>query len=92
MTPSDKKMFAPLRHREAMSPESKLCVILGGYVSGAIPSALAESLVLGGLAVGTRSLVTKRVGEILDHLEQEGKVERTPDGRYRAVRVVRATR
>ena len=89
MATSDKKMFAPLRHREATSPESKLCVILGGYAAGSIPSDLAEALVLGGLAVGTRSLVTKRVGEILDHLEQEGRVERTPDGRYRAVRTAR---
>ena len=89
MIPSDRKMFAPLRHREAMSPESKLCSILGGYISGSIPSDLADALVLGGLAVGTRALVTKRVGEMLDNLQQEGKVERTPDGRYRAVRPVR---
>jgi hypothetical protein len=89
VAPDDKKMFAPLRHREAMSPESKLCVILRGYAAGTIASALAEALVLGGLAVGTRALVTKRVGEILDHLEQEGKVERIPDGRYRAVRPAR---
>ncbi len=89
MAPNDKKMFAPLRHREAMSPESKVCVLLGGYAAGTIPSDLAEALVLGGLAVGTRALVTKRVGEMLDHLEQEGKVERIPDGRYRAVRVRR---
>jgi hypothetical protein len=89
MAPSDKKMFAPLRHREAMSPESKLCLVLRGYAAGTMPSDLAEALVLGGLAVGTRALVTRRVGEILDALESEGKVERTPDGRYRVVRTER---
>ena len=51
-----------------------------------MPANLAEALVYGGLAVGTRALVTKRIGEILDTLEQAGRVERIPDGRYRAVR------
>ena len=81
----DKKMFAPLRHREGMSPESKVCAVLRGYGAGAIASALAEALVRRGLAIGTRALVTKRVAEILDRLEQEGRAERLPDGRYRAV-------
>jgi hypothetical protein len=79
----DKKMFAPLRHREAMSPESKLCLVLRAHVAGSA-STLADALVRGGLAVGTRTLVTKRVEEMLDHLEQEGKIKRLPDGRYRA--------
>jgi hypothetical protein len=86
MSPDDRKMFAPLRHREAVSPENKLCAILTGYEAGTIASDLALRLVNGGLAVGTRSLVTKRIGEMLDSLEQEGRVERIPDGRYRAVR------
>lgn len=89
MWPNDKKMFAPLRHREAVSPESKLCTLLSGYEGGSIPVDLAVAMVHGGLAVGTRALVTKRVGEMLDGLEQAGKVERIPDGRYRAVRIKR---
>jgi hypothetical protein len=87
MSPIDRKMFAPMRHRESISPETKLCAILTGYEAGTMAANLAEALVHGGLAVGTRALVTKRVGEILDSLEQEGRVERIPDGRYRAVRV-----
>jgi hypothetical protein len=86
MSPNDRKMFAPLRQREAVSPEAKLFAILTGYEAGTIAADLAEKLVHGGLAVGTRALVTKRVGEMLDGLEQAGRVERIPDGRYRAVR------
>jgi hypothetical protein len=82
----DRKMFAPLRHREAMSPETKLCALLAGYEAGTIAADLATALVYGGLAVGTRTLVTKRVGEMLESLEEAGRVERIPDGRYRAVR------
>jgi hypothetical protein len=89
MAPGDKKMFAPLRHREAISPESKLYAILRDHAAGTIPGALADVLVHGGLAVGTRALVTKRIAELLQSLEQDGKVERTPDGRYRAVRGAR---
>jgi hypothetical protein len=36
--------------------------------------------------VGTRLLVTKRIVECLDELEEAGKVGRVSDGRYRAVR------
>ena len=86
MLPNDRKMFAPLRHREAVAPEAKLFAILSGYEAGSMASNLAVALVNGGLAVGTRALVTKRVGEMLDSLEQAGRVERIPDGRYRAVR------
>ena len=81
---NDKKMFAPLRHRESTTPEAKLCAILGE--SGGIAADLADSLVHGGFAVGTRALVVRRVGEMLESLEQAGKVEKIPDGRYRAVR------
>jgi hypothetical protein len=86
MSPNDRKMFAPLRNREAVSPETKLCAILTAHAAGTIAADLANELVHGGLAVGTRSLVTKRVGEMLDSLEVAGRVERIPDGRYRVVR------
>jgi len=89
MVQDDRKMFAPLRHRESISPEAKLFSILTDYEAGTIAAILAERLVLGGLAVGTRSLVTQRIGELLDSLEEAGKVERIPDGRYRAIRVKR---
>ena len=82
----DRKMFAPLRNRESISPEAKLVAILTDYAAGIIAANLAERLVHAGLAVGTRRLVTQRVGEMLDSLEQAGKVERIPDGRYRAAR------
>ena len=83
-TSNDKKMFAPLRHRESITPEAKLCAILGE--SGSSAADLADSLVHGGFAVGTRALVVQRVGEMLEGLEEAGKVERSPDGRYRAAR------
>ena len=89
MSPDDRKMFAPLRHRESISPEAKLVTILTRYEAGTIAADLATQLVVGGLAVGTRALVTKRIGEILDSLEEAGRVERIPDGRYRDVRVKR---
>jgi hypothetical protein len=82
----DRKMFAPLRRREAVSPETKLCTVLAGYESGTVPATLAQALVQDGLAAGTRSSVTKRVTEMLDSLEETGRVERIPDGRYRAIR------
>jgi hypothetical protein len=83
----DRKMFAPLRAREATSPEAKLFVILSQQETGTIAADLADRLVKAGLAVGTRRLVTQRIGEMLDGLEEAGKAERTPDGRYRAVRL-----
>ena len=84
-SPDDRKMFAPLRRREAVSPEAKLCTMLAGYEAGTIASHLAEDLARSGLVVGTRSLLTKRVGEMLEGLEEDGRAVRTPDGRYRAV-------
>ena len=83
--PSDKKMFAPLRHRESISPEAKLCALLDTR-GESVAATLADSLVHGGFATGTRTLVARRVGEMLESLEEAGKVERLPDGRYRAVR------
>jgi len=83
---NDRKMFAPLRNRESISPETKLCTMLEDYGAGTGAAHLAEDLVHGRFAVGTRSLVTRRVEEMLHALEQAGRVERIPDGRYRAVR------
>jgi hypothetical protein len=86
MTEIDRKMFAPLRRRESTAPETKLVAILTGYEAGTIAATLARHLVHGGFAVGTHALVTRRIAEILDELEHAGRVERIPDGRYRAVR------
>jgi hypothetical protein len=83
----DRKMFAPLRNREAISPESKICELLNGRDQGTLAADLASHMVASGFAVGTRDLVTKRVGEVLVGLEESGKLERIPDGRYRLVRV-----
>ena len=85
----DRKMFAPLRNREAIPLEAKLVAIVSDYPAGIIAPRLAERLVHSGLAVGARGHVTRRVGEILDTLEHEGRIERTPDGRYRVARVTR---
>ena len=82
-------MFAPLRNREAISPETKLVAFLSDYAAGLVAAHLAERLVHAGLAIGTRGHLTRRVGEILDSLEQAGKVERIPDGRYRTIRTGR---
>ena len=83
----DRKMFAPLRTREAMSPEAKLFNMLAHDDLVTIAADLTERLVKAGLAVGTQRLITQRIGDILDGLEEAGKVERIPDGRYRAVRL-----
>ena len=82
-------MFAPLRRRETVSPEAKLYTVLNGSEAGMIAADLADTLVRGGFATGTRSLVTRRIGEMLESLEGEGRVERIPDGRYRAIRAAR---
>jgi hypothetical protein len=89
MDADDRKMFAPLRNRESISLEAKLLTILSHYAAGTIAARLAEGLVRAGLAVGTRGHVTRRVGEILGNLEEAGRVERTADGRFRAVRISR---
>lgn len=86
MQDADRKMFAPLRRGEAISPESKVVAVLAAHASAATPATIADRMLCGGLAVGTRGPVTKRIVEMLDHLEEMGKVERVPDGRYRAVR------
>jgi hypothetical protein len=86
MTPEDRKMFAPLWHREATSPEAALVRVLEEYGAGATPPTLCERLVRRGLAVGTRAGVTKRVTELLLDLERRATVERIPDGRYRVAR------
>ncbi len=83
---NDRRMFAPLRRGEAVSPEMKLVYVLSGYHAGATAAGLAGEMLRSGLAIGTELPVTKRVGELLQELEQAGKVERIPDGRYRAVR------
>ena len=85
MRNDDRKMFAPLRSREAISPEAKVCAIVARSDSGTIAADLAEHLVRSGFAVGTRTLVTRRIEEMLESLEQEGRMERVPDGRYRVV-------
>ena len=79
-------MFAPLRRSDAISPEAKLVAVLKFHEAGATAATLATELVSAGLVVGTRAPVVKRVGELLDELEAAGRVERIPDGRYRAVR------
>jgi len=81
----DKKMFAPMRQREPVAPEDKLHTILGRHESGRGAGDLAHELAVSGLAIGTRALLTKRVTEMLEGLEESGRAERTPDGRYRAL-------
>jgi hypothetical protein len=89
-TLTDRKMFAPLRRRETVSPETKIFGVLQGYEAGTGAADLADRLVHSGIATGTRSLVVKRIAEMLHEMEQAGKVERIPDGRYRVVRGVKA--
>lgn len=79
-------MFAPLRSRDAMTPEAALVMVLEECGAGATASALGVRLVLRGLVVGTRAGVTRRVAELLDALERRATVERIPDGRYRVAR------
>jgi hypothetical protein len=86
MSADDRKMFSPLRRGEAVSPEAKLVAILDAHEAGMTAAALADALVHAGLAVGTRAPMTKRIVELLESLEQAGRVERTPDGRYRRAR------
>jgi len=86
MPAADRKMFAPLRRREAVSPETVLVEVLQAHEAGATAAALADEFLCAGLALGAREPVTHRIAELLDDLEQAQKVERIPDGRYRAVR------
>jgi hypothetical protein len=86
MMTDDRRMFAPLRRGDAISPEAKLVAVLKAHEAGATAAALANELLCAGLAVGAKAPVTKRVEELLGDLEQSSRVERLPDGRYRAVR------
>jgi hypothetical protein len=83
---ADRRMFAPLRREAPVSPQAKLMEILAAHAGGATAVRLAEELITSGLAVGTKTPVTKRVSEMLDDLEQAARVERIPDGRYRVTR------
>ena len=85
-------MFAPLRRGDAVSPEGKVVAFLAAYEAGATAAALADALAVTGLTVGARAPVRKRIAELLDDMERAGRVERIPDGRYRAVRSLRAHR
>jgi hypothetical protein len=87
MMPSDdRRMFAPLRYGEPISPENKVVAVLAGHEAGATIGALADTLLRMGVAIGSRAQVTTRIGELLDELERTARVERIPDGRYRVVR------
>jgi hypothetical protein len=74
-----------MRQREAISPEAKVLQILRGSGSPTTAARLAERLLSAGLIVGTRAPLLKRIGELLETLEQAGSLERVRDGRYRAV-------
>ena len=83
----DHKMFAPLRQGQATSPKTKIVAVLTTYEAGATAAGLAHEFFRAGFAVGTKATLTKRMGELLDELEQSSRVERIPDGRYRVVRI-----
>jgi hypothetical protein len=82
----DRKMFAPLRHGEPITPHAKVVAVLKTHAVGVTAAALADELLQTGWVVGMRAPVTKRIGELLDELEPATRVERIPDGRYRVVR------
>ena len=83
---ADRKMFAPLRRGEALSPEAKLSAVMNTQAGGMTPRVLAEALGHAGLVIGGRASVKARVTELLESMVQAGSVERIPDGRYRVVR------
>ena len=83
---ADRKMFAPLRRGEALSPEAKLSAVMNTQAGGMTPTVLAEALGRAGVVVGGRESVMARITELLENMEQAGSVERIPDGRYRVVR------
>jgi hypothetical protein len=89
MQANDRKMFAPVFRGEARSPESQVCAVLGTCEAGATPARLADELLRLGLAVGLKTSVTKRIGQLLEDLERGARVERIPDGRYRVVKIRR---
>ncbi len=82
----DRKMFAPLRRAHMISPELKLVALLTRHEAGATAEILADDFAGASLVVGSRTLIVKRLGALLEELERAGRVERIPDGRYRAVR------
>jgi hypothetical protein len=82
--PDDRKMFAPLRRAQMISPELKLPVLLTGHQGGATAAILTDQLDAAGMVVGRRAPIVKRIGELLDDLERSGRVERLPDGWYRS--------
>lgn len=86
MAIDDRKMFAPLWRGNALTPAAKLVAMLTVHEASVTAISLAIELARSGMAVGTRDHLVKRVGELLDDLEQAGSVERIPDGRYRVVR------
>jgi hypothetical protein len=85
----DWKMFAPLRRGDPISPHAKVVDVLRAHAVGVTLAALAEELLRTGSVLGTRAAVAKRIGELLDELEQAARVERIPDGRYRAIKARR---
>ena len=50
----DRKIFAPLRRGEAVSPEGRVFAVLATWEAGATAAALADALAFAGLAVGGR--------------------------------------
>ena len=85
----DWKMFAPLRRGEPVSPHGKVVDVLRAHAVGVTAAALTDELLRTGSVLGTRAAVAKRIGELLDELEQATRVERIPDGRYRVVKARR---
>ncbi len=84
--PDDRKMFAPLRRAQGISPELKLVALLTRHQGGATAEILTDDLAGAGMVVGSRAPIIERVRELLDDLEQAGQIERVPDGRFRTVR------
>jgi hypothetical protein len=82
----DWKMFAPLRRGEPIAPDAKVVAVLKTHPVGVTAAALADELLRIGAVLGTRAAVVRRIGELLDELERTTRVERIPDGRYRAVK------
>jgi len=82
---ADRKMFSPVYRDSGRSPETELCDALVGCGAGATAAGLADQLARRGRVIGTRAAVTRRVAELLEHLETESRVERIADGRYRVV-------
>jgi hypothetical protein len=78
----DWKMFAPLRRGDPISPHDKVVAVLESHAVGVTAAALADELLRTGSVIGMRAPVTKRIGEMLDELEQAARVERIPDGGY----------